>query len=62
MPVVAVVDAVRTPAGGTSAGRRNGGLAGIHPADLPAGVRPTLVERTGTGTGTGPGARTGIER
>ncbi len=42
MPDAVVVDAVRTPLG-----RRNGGLAGIHPADLSAHVLAQLVERTG---------------
>ena len=37
-----IVDAVRTPVG-----RRGGGLAGIHPADLGAHVLTGLVERTG---------------
>ena len=37
-----VVDAVRTPVG-----RRGGGLAGIHPADLGAHSLAALVERTG---------------
>ncbi|NUT36605.1 MAG: acetyl-CoA C-acetyltransferase [Hamadaea sp.] len=37
-----VVDAVRTPVG-----RRNGGLAAIHPADLGAHVLRELVTRTG---------------
>ncbi len=37
-----LVDAVRTPVG-----RRGGGLAGAHPADLGAHVLPALVRRTG---------------
>jgi len=37
-----IVEAVRTPVG-----RRNGGLAGVHPADLSAVVLSALVERTG---------------
>jgi acetyl-CoA C-acetyltransferase len=37
-----VVDAVRTPVG-----RRGGGLAGVHPADLGAHSLAALVERTG---------------
>jgi acetyl-CoA C-acetyltransferase len=37
-----IVDAVRTPAG-----RRGGGLAGAHPADLGAHVLSALVARTG---------------
>ena len=37
-----LVDAVRTPVA-----RRNGGLAGIHPADLGAHVLRSLVDRTG---------------
>ena len=37
-----IVDAVRTPVG-----KRNGSLAGIHPADLTAGVLSALVDRVG---------------
>ncbi|GAB2662735.1 thiolase family protein [Gordonia jinhuaensis] len=37
-----IVDAVRTPIG-----RRNGALAGIHPADLSAHVLEAVVDRTG---------------
>lgn len=37
---VVVVDAVRTPSG-----RRNGGLAGVHPAELLAHVQRALFER-----------------
>ncbi len=37
-----IVEAVRTPTG-----KRNGGLAGVHPADLSAHVLKALVERTG---------------
>jgi acetyl-CoA acyltransferase len=37
-----IVDAIRTPVG-----RRNGALAGIHPADLSAHVLKALVARTG---------------
>jgi acetyl-CoA acetyltransferase len=37
-----IVDAVRTPVG-----RRRGGLAGVHPADLGAHPIRALVERTG---------------
>lgn len=37
-----IVDAVRTPVG-----KRGGGLAGIHPADLGAHVLRGLVDRTG---------------
>jgi acetyl-CoA C-acetyltransferase len=37
-----VVDAVRTPVG-----KRGGGLAAVHPADLGAAVLTALVERTG---------------
>jgi acetyl-CoA C-acetyltransferase len=37
-----IVDAVRTPIG-----RRNGGLSGVHPADLVATTLRRLVERTG---------------
>jgi acetyl-CoA acyltransferase len=37
-----IVDAVRTPVG-----KRNGALAGIHPADLSARVLTSLAQRTG---------------
>jgi acetyl-CoA acyltransferase len=37
-----IVDAVRTPVG-----KRNGGLAGVHPVDLSAHVLDALIERTG---------------
>lgn len=37
-----IIDAVRTPVG-----RRNGGLAAVHPADLGAHAISALVERTG---------------
>ena len=37
-----IVDAVRTPTG-----KRNGGLSGVHPADLSARVLQALVQRTG---------------
>ncbi|MFE2536100.1 acetyl-CoA C-acetyltransferase [Streptomyces sp. NPDC059371] len=37
-----IVEAVRTPVG-----RRGGGLAGVHPADLAAHVLKALVERSG---------------
>ena len=37
-----IVEAVRTPVG-----RRNGRLAGVHPADLGAHVLTALVERSG---------------
>jgi acetyl-CoA C-acetyltransferase len=37
-----IVDAIRTPVG-----KRGGGLAGVHPADLGAVVLSSLVERTG---------------
>jgi acetyl-CoA acyltransferase len=42
MPDAVIVGAVRTPIG-----RRNGGLAGIHPVDLSAHVLRALAERTG---------------
>jgi acetyl-CoA C-acetyltransferase len=42
VPEAYIVDAVRTPVG-----RRGGGLAGIHPADLGARVLHTLMTRTG---------------
>jgi acetyl-CoA acyltransferase len=41
-----IVEAVRTPVG-----KRNGGLSGIHPADLSAHVLTALVERTGVDPG-----------
>ena len=41
-----IVEAVRTPVG-----RRNGGLSGVHPADLSAHVLRSLVERTGVDPG-----------
>ncbi|HEX9518356.1 MAG TPA: acetyl-CoA C-acetyltransferase, partial [Streptosporangiaceae bacterium] len=37
-----IIDAVRTPVG-----RRGGGLASAHPADLGAHVLSSLVRRTG---------------
>ncbi len=37
-----IVDAVRTPVG-----KRGGGLAGVHPADLGAAAITALIERTG---------------
>ncbi|MBA2554198.1 MAG: thiolase family protein [Geodermatophilaceae bacterium] len=37
-----IVEAVRTPVG-----KRNGGLAGVHPVDLSAHVLDALIERTG---------------
>ena len=37
-----IVDAIRTPVG-----KRNGGLAGAHPADLGAHILRNLVDRTG---------------
>ena len=42
MPEAYIVDAVRTPVG-----RRGGGLARVHPADLGAASITALVERTG---------------
>ncbi|MDP9183606.1 MAG: acetyl-CoA C-acetyltransferase [Actinomycetota bacterium] len=42
MPEAYIVDAVRTPVG-----RRKGGLADVHPADMAAHVIRSLVERTG---------------
>ncbi|MEV6658204.1 thiolase family protein [Nocardia fluminea] len=42
MREVVVVEAVRTPWG-----KRNGGLSGIHPADLSAVVLTALIERSG---------------
>src|SRR3954471_13946948 len=40
-------DAVIVGAVRTAVGRRNGGLAGVHPADLSAVVLQALAERTG---------------
>src|SRR3954467_5737391 len=37
-----IVEAVRTPTG-----KRNGGLSGVHPADLSAHVLSSLAERAG---------------
>ena len=37
-----IVEAVRTPVG-----KRNGGLAGVHPADLSSHVLIALAERAG---------------
>jgi acetyl-CoA C-acetyltransferase len=42
MPEAFIVDAVRTPVG-----KRGGGLAAVHPADLGAAVLSALVDRTG---------------
>ena len=42
MTDVVIIDALRTPIG-----RRNGGLAGVHPAELLSGVLAGLVERSG---------------
>ncbi len=42
MPDVVIVDALRTPIG-----RRNGGLSGVHPAELLANVLAGLIERSG---------------
>src|ERR671920_2059476 len=41
-----IVEAVRTPVG-----RRNGGLSGVHPAELSAHVLNALAERTGVEPG-----------
>jgi acetyl-CoA C-acetyltransferase len=46
MPEAYIVDAVRTPVG-----KRNGGLAAIHPADLGAYALTALVERSGIDPG-----------
>src|ERR1700712_4049536 len=40
-------DAVIVEAARSAVGRRNGGLAGVHPADLSAQVLNALVERAG---------------
>ena len=42
MPEAYIIDTVRTPVG-----RRNGGLANEHPADMGAHVLNALVDRTG---------------
>src|SRR5919205_1123226 len=42
MPDAVIVEAVRTPVG-----KRNGGLSGVHTADLSAHVLQALVERAG---------------
>src|SRR5260370_34094122 len=42
MPEAYIVDAVRTPVG-----KRGGGLAAVHPADLGAHVITALIDRTG---------------
>ncbi|MCB5906001.1 acetyl-CoA C-acetyltransferase [Streptomyces pinistramenti] len=42
MAVAYIVDALRTPVG-----KRNGGLAAVHPADLGAHVLAALMDRTG---------------
>lgn len=39
---VVIVEAVRSPLG-----RRNGGLATVHPADLLAHVQKSAIERSG---------------
>ncbi|MFC3998860.1 acetyl-CoA C-acetyltransferase [Nocardiopsis sediminis] len=46
MPEALIIDAVRTPVG-----KRGGGLAGVHPADLGAHVLTALVERSGVDPG-----------
>jgi acetyl-CoA C-acetyltransferase len=42
MPEAVIVEAVRTPVG-----RRNGALAGLHPAQLLGGVQAALLDRAG---------------
>ena len=42
MPDVVIAEAVRTPVG-----KRNGGLASLHPADLLAAVQRSAVDRAG---------------
>src|SRR3954449_10388358 len=42
MPEAYIVEAVRTPVG-----RRNGGFAGVHPADLGGHAIKSLVDRSG---------------
>ena len=46
MREVVIVDAVRSPVG-----RRNGGLSGMHAADLLAAVQSALIERSGIDPG-----------
>ena len=46
MAEAVIVEAVRSPVG-----KRNGGLSGVHPADLSAQVLNGLVERTGIDPG-----------
>jgi acetyl-CoA C-acetyltransferase len=46
MREVVIVDAMRSPVG-----RRNGGLAGVHSADLLAAVQRAVVERSGVDPG-----------
>jgi acetyl-CoA C-acetyltransferase len=46
MPDVVIIDAVRTPVG-----RRNGGLSGVHPAELLGTALTALVGRTGIDPG-----------
>src|SRR6187431_2547735 len=46
MPEAYIVDAVRTPVG-----KRNGSLAGVHPADLGAITLNALMDRTGIDPG-----------
>lgn len=46
MAEAVIVEAVRSPIG-----KRNGGLSGVHPADLSAQVLNGLVERTGIDPG-----------
>src|ERR1700759_1307717 len=46
MPDVVIIDGVRTPVG-----RRDGGLSGVHPAELLGTALTALVERTGIDPG-----------
>jgi acetyl-CoA acyltransferase len=46
MAEAVIVEAVRSPIG-----KRNGGLSGVHPAELSAQVLNGLVERTGIDPG-----------
>jgi acetyl-CoA C-acetyltransferase len=46
MPEVVIIDAVRTPVG-----RRQGGLSGVHPAELLGTALTALIERTGIDAG-----------
>ena len=46
LPEAYIVDAIRTPVG-----KKKGGLAGVHPADLGAASIAALMTRTGIDPG-----------